>query len=140
MTKRSLLAAAWLRAEWINVLRCRPPHEVTHWSELRRLGAGLAGGWSCAYPPLVGYGPHNSRDSRNHVRLLTGTHRFHAAVALGFREVPVVRLTRLERQALLSCTDFGEIAINSVNTSEALIAAKFNVVGELVRREGRLWR
>lgn len=74
-----------MTVEWLTAEECTPPHAVTHPEKRASLAEAFsARGWSVSAPVLVGY-----RTDTGEVQLLSGSHRWSAAMAAGIR-LPVV--------------------------------------------------
>ena len=99
--------------QWLSPSACVPPHRVTHPEKVQQLAAAFRdGGWDVERPALVGY-PHGKG-----VQLLSGSHRWAAAISAGIRipvrVVPYARVVwawgDLERWGALMGEQMGERA------------------------------
>lgn len=68
---------------WVATAICDPPHAVGRPEQVEVLAHALRDGWGSGYPALVGY-VYGDR-----VQLLSGSHRFAAAIRAGRWSVPV---------------------------------------------------
>lgn len=80
--------------EWLVPERLWPPHKVTHPQKVAMLAEQfkLDGGWGVGFEALVGYTTFDSKNNKWGIQLLSGSHRWAAALETGIR-VPIVLLT-----------------------------------------------
>lgn len=73
---------------WVNPLLCRPPHAVARPDQVVDLAnAFIESGWDPKQPALVGYWDPDS--SPFTIQLLSGSHRWAAAMTAKMRSIPI---------------------------------------------------
>lgn len=78
--------------QWISPIKLWPPHAVTHPEKVAELiKLFKARGWGVGYDALVAYPTLDNQTGRMGIQLLSGSHRWAAAVEAGIH-VPVVVL------------------------------------------------
>lgn len=77
--------------EWLQPDFCWPPHKITHLEKFDSLVMAFHrdGGWGDGFEALVGYPTYDQQTNQFKIQLLTGSHRWAAAEAVGVR-MPVV--------------------------------------------------
>ena len=81
------------KIQWVNPSLCDAPHSVTECERLYNLiDAFLESGWDLTKPSMIGYWLNGK------IQLLSGSHRYEAAVRAKLEKVPVIVRTLLEVQ------------------------------------------
>jgi hypothetical protein len=79
--------------EWLKPEQCWPPHGITHPDKLADLITIFKErGWGYGYEALVGYMTYDCQRHQWGLQLLSGSHRWAAAIEAGIR-IPVVVLS-----------------------------------------------
>lgn len=75
---------------WLSPQFCAPPHKLTHPEKYQELyEVFLKEGWGKDYPALLGYPFFLNHQNSSIIQLISGTHRWFAALKAGIM-IPVV--------------------------------------------------